>query len=131
MRILILFLSFLLVSSFAYAEDEEGAEPITEYLELTPKFTVNLDKPKKYLAVNVQLLLEGDEFIEKVKNNLPPLRHELIMLFSGRSTVGLQTMEQRELLRKEAKEALAKVMEKMLKGNEGLKDVFFTEFLVN
>ena len=131
MRILILFLSFLLVSSFAYAEDEEGAEPITEYLELMPKFTVNLDKPKKYLAVNVQLLLEGDEFIEKVKNNLPPLRHELIMLFSGRSTVGLQTMEQRELLRKEAKEALAKVMEKMLKGNEGLKDVFFTEFLVN
>lgn len=131
MRNLILFLSFLLASGFVYAEDEEETVKLTtEYLKLSPKFTVNLDRPRKYLAVDVQLLLEGDEYIEKVKKHQPLLRHELIMLFSGRPVAELQTMEQREALRKETKAAIAKVLDEVVKG-DGFKDVFFTEILVN
>jgi len=130
MRILILCLSFLLVFNTAYAGEDEVAEPVIEYLEMSPKFTVNLDKPNKYLVVNVQLMVEGEKYIEKVRKHLPALRHELIMLYSGRPSTELQTMEQREALRDETKKAITKALEKH-SNSDGFRDVFFTEFLVN
>jgi flagellar FliL protein len=123
-------LSFLLVFNTAYAGDDEPEEPVIEYLEMAPKFTVNLDKPNKYLVVNVQLMVEGETFIEKVKKHLPALRHELIMLYSGRPSAELQTMEQREALRTETKKVIEKALEKH-SNSDGFRDVFFTEFLVN
>jgi len=131
MRIIILFLSFLLFSNCLFAADDEDGEaaPVIEYLEIAPKFTVNLKKPRKYLQVNVQLMLEGAKTIEKVKKHLPALRHELIMTYSGRPAAELQTMEQREALRQETKDVITKVLE-TYKIDKGFKDVFFTEFLV-
>lgn len=130
MRFLILLLSFFLISNFVYAEDEESEKPTLEYLEMSPKFTVNLDKPKKYLAVNVQLMIEGAEALEKIKKHLPALRHELIMIYSGRAANELQTMEQREALRQETKDVITKALDKYA-DSDGFRDVFFTEFLVN
>jgi len=131
MRFLVLFFSFFLLSSVVYAgDDEETSELTIEYIEMSPKFTVNLDKANKYLVVNVQLMVEGDDFVDKVKKHLPALRHELIMLYSGRPFSSLQTMEQREALRTETKEVIATALEKHSISN-GFRDVFFTEFLVN
>jgi len=131
MRIFILFLSFFLVVNNVYAADEEkSTEPVIEYLEMSPKFTVNLDKRNKYLVVNVQLMVEGESYVEKVKKHLPALRHELIMLYSGRSAAELQTMEQREALRQETKKVITKALEEY-SNSDGFRDVFFTEFLVN
>jgi len=129
MRILILCLSFFLVFNSAYAGDEE-VEPVIEYIEMKPKFTVNLDRPNKYLVANVQLMVEGEEYIAKVKKHLPALRHELIMLYSGRAASELQTMEQREALRTETKKSITKALDKH-SNSDGFRDVFFTEFLVN
>ncbi len=130
MRNLIILISFFLVSTFVYAEDDESAEPAIEYIEMTPKFTVNLDKRNKYLVINVQLMVEGEKFIEKVKKHLPALRHELIMIYSDRAIADLQTMEQREALRKETKKVITKALEKH-SNSDGFRNVFFTEFLVN
>jgi len=130
MRILVLCLSFLLFFNTAYAGDEESAEPVIEYVELKPKFTVNLEKAGKYLVVNVQLMAEGEKYIEKIKKHLPALRHQLIMIYSGRSSTELQTMEQREALRVESKKAITKALDKH-SNSDGFRDLFFTEFLVN
>ncbi len=131
MRILILFsiLSLFLGSIIVYADDEAPTKLEIEYLEMTPKFTVNLDKPKKYLRINVQLMVEGAEYIEKIKKHLPALRHELIMLYSGQSATELQSMEQREALRQESKAAITKVLDN-LSNSDGFRDVFFSEFLI-
>ncbi len=129
MRILMLCLSFLLFFNTAYAGDD-AEEPIIEYIEMKPKFTVNLEKPGKYLVISVQLMAEGEEYIEKIKKHLPALRHELIMLYSGRSSVDLQTMEQREALRIESKKAIEKALEKH-SNSDGFRDLFFTDLLVN
>ncbi|MGZ8215369.1 MAG: flagellar basal body-associated FliL family protein [Methylosarcina sp.] len=132
MRLIALLLSTLLMPSFVLANEEktESAESGTEYLEITPKFTVNLAEPRKYLLVNVQLLMEGPEAIEKTKKNLPAIKHELIMLFSGRSAESLQTVEQKEALRQETLLAVRKVLDKY-ENSSGFRDVFFTEFLIN
>ncbi|MFA5983277.1 MAG: flagellar basal body-associated FliL family protein [Methylococcaceae bacterium] len=100
------------------------------YMEIKPKFTVNLAEPRKYLLVNLQLLVEGAEIREKITKNMPAIKHELIMLYSGRASDSLQTVEQREALRKETLESIQKLLEKSGKV-EGLNDVFFTEFLIN
>jgi len=134
MRFLILCLSLLLTFSLphvAYAGDDEAStEEVIEYLEMKPKITVNLDRPNKYLVVDVQLMVEGKKYIDKVKKHLPALRHTLIMLYSGRSPDSLQTMEQREALRKETKKAITKTLDD-LSNSDGFRDVYFTEFLVN
>ena len=119
-------------AGFAYAEEEaeKKKEPEMEYLEMKPKFTVNLAERRKYLMVNVQLLIEGEQSIEKVKKHMPLLRHELIMLYSGLSVDQLQTTEQREVLRKKTKRRIIDALDKY-ENSDGFRDVFFTEFLVN
>jgi len=95
-----------------------------------PKFTVNLAEPKKYLMLNVQLLVEGAEHIEKVKKHMPVLRHEMIMMLSGLHVSDLQTMEQREALRLKTKQLITDLLIK-IQNSDGFRDVFFSEFLVN
>jgi flagellar protein FliL len=132
---LILLISLLLLPFIVHANSEEKKEvdesagPITEYLEMKPKFTVNLFEPKRYLMVNVQLMVEGMVNIEKVKKYMPRLRHELIMLLSGMHVADVQTMEQREALRMKTKQIITDILTKA-ENSDGFRDVFFSEFLV-
>lgn len=165
MRLSALLLSLLFIASPVFAEEgggghgggsESPAEGI-QYVEITPKFVVNLLEPKKYLSINVQLLIEGPEIDALVKKHMPAIKHELIMLFSDRSVESLQTMEQRESLRQAAVDTIHATIDKAEGVEEdaqntavapiahpkkdkkkdysklpsgGFKDAFFTEFLM-
>ncbi|MBE0436364.1 MAG: flagellar basal body-associated FliL family protein [Methylomicrobium sp.] len=130
MRFLLLFLGSIF-SGWVLAQDAaDDAQPAIEYLEMSPKFTVNLDVPRKYLLINVQLMVEGKDNMEKIKKHLPALRHELIMLYSGRNANELGTKEQREALRLESVKAVRNALDKY-DNSDGFRDVFFSEFLVN
>ncbi|HEY8037069.1 MAG TPA: flagellar basal body-associated FliL family protein [Methylobacter sp.] len=148
MRLLIVVLSLMFMSVAVANEEtkESEAEAGVKYIEMTPKFTVNLAEPKKFLLIDVQLLVEGAGAIEAVKKHMPALRHELIMLYSGRPSAELQTMEQREALRKETTAVIHQTLEKMEGGKghhasghsedkaeheEGFKEAYFTEFLID
>jgi flagellar FliL protein len=72
-----------------------------------------LAEPKRLLLIDVQLLVEGEKPIEAVKKHMPALRHELIMLYSGKPSAELQTMEQREALRQETTAIVRQTLEKM------------------
>lgn len=135
MRKLILLVSLMIMPLLVFANEgekkaDESAGPVIEYLEMKPKFTVNLAEPKKYLLVNVQLLVEGAGAIEKIKKQMPVLRHEMIMLLSGMHIADLQTMEQREALREKTKQVLTDALSKS-QSSDGFKDVYFSEFLIN
>ncbi len=141
MRLWVVILSLLFMSAAVAKEGgaESEAEAGVKYIEMTPKFTVNLAEPKKFLLINVQLLVEGAAAIEAVKKHMPALRHELIMLYSGRPSAELQTMEQREALRQETTTIVRETLEKMEGGHhaakghseEGFQEAFFTEFLID
>lgn len=118
------------VMTWANEGGEKSEGPAIEYIEMKPKFTVNLVEPKKYLMANVQLMVEGDKEIEKVKKNMPAIKNALIMLYSGFSIADLQTMEQREALRVKTKDEIRNVLDKYA-NSDGFRDVFFTEFLLN
>lgn len=134
MRKLILLVSLMIMPLLVFANEgekkaDESAGPAIEYLEMKPKFTVNLAEPKKYLLINVQLLVEGADAIDKIKKQMPVLRHEMIMLLSGMHIADLQAMEQREALREKTKQVLSDTLSKS-QSNDGFKDVFFSEFLI-
>lgn len=127
MRIIVLLL--LILSTTAYAEENESAPPQVEYLPLDPKFVVNLEGRKRYLRVDIQLMIEGEQEVEKISTHIPALRHSLIMLFSSYRPDQLATPDQREQFRKSALEDVGKTLEKYA-DSKGLTDLFFTEFLV-
>ncbi|MGD0959793.1 MAG: flagellar basal body-associated FliL family protein [Methylomonas sp.] len=132
---LILLIGFMILPWPAAANSEEkpadeSAGPIVEYVEMKPKFTVNLAEPKKYLMINIQLLVEGAANVEKIKKNMPVLRHEMIMTLSGLHAADIQTMEQREALRLNTKQQITDILTK-LQNSDGFRDVFFSEFLIN
>jgi len=151
MRLLVILLSLLFMSVAVANEGakESEAEAGVKYIEMAPKFTVNLMEPKKFLLIDVQLLVEGANAIAAVKKHMPALRHELVMLFSGRSSEQLQTMEQREALRQETTKIIRETLEKMEGGKGhhasaekdhedgkaehegGFKEAYFTEFLID
>jgi flagellar FliL protein len=162
MRLLVMLFSLLFLSVAVANEGakESEAETGAKYMEMTPKFTVNLAEPKKYLLINVQLLVEGAGPIGAVKKHMPALRHALIMLYSGKPSEELQTMEQREALRQETTKVIRETLEKMegknehpasdggghgdehkaeghseeggkVEHTEGFKEAYFTEFLVD
>lgn len=132
MRVLVLLSALAMFAGMASAGEGEQQEklPDMEYLEMKPKFTVNLAEKRKYMMINVQLLIEGEKEIEKVKKHMPLLRHELIMLYSGMSVDEVQTMDQRAALRLKTKRTISDALDKY-ENSDGFRDVFFTEFLVN
>lgn len=130
MRIFMLIFCLFALPNTGWTEEDKKEEPVLEYIEMTPKFTVNLAGQKKYLLISVQLMIEGKEYIEKVKRHMPALRHELIMLYSGRDENDLASMEQREALRQETIETIRNTLDKY-ENSDGFRDVFFTEFLLN
>ncbi len=147
MRLFIVWFTILFMSVAVANEEAKESDSGVKYIEMTPKFTVNLAEPKKYLLINVQLLVEGPKTIEAVKKHMPALRHELVMLFSGRPSADLQTMEQREALRQETNTKIRETLEKMegdshhgheeepegeegAPHKEGFKEAYFTEFLI-
>ena len=130
MQKLILLALMLLLPVLGFAKSDEEGVPVIEYIEMAPKFTVNLAEPKKYLLVDIQLLVEDAENVENIKKHMPMLRHEIIMMLSGMHIADLQTTEQREALRVKTKELITQALEK-IHNSDGFRDVFFSEFLVN
>ncbi len=69
--VVLLSLLFLLVAVANEEAKESECEVGAKYIEMTPKFTVNLAEPKKFLLINVQLLVEGATTISEIKNTCP------------------------------------------------------------
>lgn len=135
MRILLLIMLLLINPLMLYASEggeaaDESDGPVIEYVEMKPKFTVNLLEARKYIMVNVQMMVEGAANVEKIKKHMPALRNAMIMLYSGLSIADVQTVEQREALRLKTKEEIRGTLEKYA-NPDGFRDVFFTEFFVN
>lgn len=131
MRSLILLLSFFLISSVAFAEDDEAeAETVPEviYMPLTPQFTVNLLGEKHYLRASIQLQLTDDATKDAIRTNDPAIRHALIVLLSNNHIENIASSTGKIDLQERAVIALNKTLKKYTK-TEGVERVFFTEFV--
>jgi len=127
-RILIILLCFMLFTATGFCEEGDES-PETEYLPLDSKLIVNLQGRKHYLRTEVQLMVKGDENVDRIRNHIPAIRHSLIMFFSPYTHVQLAALEERQGLQEKALGEIRTVLDKYSE-SDGLKDVLFTEFLV-
>ncbi len=119
----------------APAESEEQAEEGTpaplNYLPLDPPLVVNVDDGGRvgFLQIEAQFASRTPGAKDILERHEAPVRHALIMLVSGRPVAELRTIRGKEALRKEAREALRKVLEEET-GEPVVDEVYFTSFII-
>ena len=76
-------------------EEEEETKGQAIYVDLHPAFTVNLQGKSKarFLQASVQVLTREPKVEEQIKQHSPMIRNKLVMLFSGKTSQDLRTVE--------------------------------------
>lgn len=129
-RIAWLLVPLLAVTPSLWAKPEAGKSPPSiEYLPLNPKLIVNLAGRHHYLRTDVQLMIQGKENLERIQRYLPVVRHTLITLLSNLPPEQVADVEEREKLRQEALAKVHKALDQYT-DSEAIKDILFTEFLI-
>lgn len=104
-------LSMTLFAPLALAAGGGGDDgPPSTYLELSPAFVVNVgtsDEESGYAKAEVTLRFREAEVRKKAEAHEPWLRHEVVMLMSGRPADELRTSEGQEKLREAIREAVS------------------------
>ena len=111
------------------SENEVVAPAI--YVALDPAFVVNFADGGKarFLQVTVEVMTRHKEVEEQVKNHMPVIRNNLVLLFSSQSYDTVSTLEGKEALREEALGVIQKIMEEET-GDPGIEAVYFTSFVM-
>lgn len=109
-------------------ELEQEEEPI--YMPLDPAFVVNFEHNGgiRYLQLSLQIMAYDQAVLDKVAANIPAVRNNLIMLFSGQDYDYLTTLEGKENLRQEVRASINQVVR--FKDKSGVNEVFFTGFVM-
>jgi flagellar FliL protein len=101
------------------------------FYTIKPVFVVNINSARvKFLQINVDVMVRSLEVVNKLTNNLPLIKNELLILFSNKNYDEVKTLEGREALRREALKVVRNVIEKETGSNAGIEDVLFTGFVV-
>ncbi len=132
LRILFITLIILVFASVSFAgeeEDEEKEAVKISYVEITPSFVSNLSGGPKYIRCNIQLMTKYASNVPEIELHMPALRHAVLMLLAGADGKALLTPDGKEALRKQALEAVNKVLEE-LSGKKRVDDLYFTAYYV-
>jgi flagellar FliL protein len=78
---------------------EEASPPL--YLPLEPPFVVNFTHrgTLRYLQLSLELMYHDEAILQKITDNMPAIRNDLILLFSNQDYETLSTLEGKEVLR--------------------------------
>jgi len=113
----------------ANAEGGEGGS--SAYVPLEPPFVVNVNDGDEvhHMQVDIQVKLAGPDAAGLIDEHMPAIRHSLILLLSGQEVKEVRTVQGKEKLRKEALEAVQKVLEENA-GTKGIDALYFTGLII-
>jgi flagellar FliL protein len=124
------------------AADEGGAKgkpPV--YLSLEP-FVVNVsgETVERYLQVGVDVKLSSPEIMDSVKQRLPEIRNAILLILSSKRVEDLNTLEGKNVLRDEMRDAVNRAIgkykpapegaDRKTKPRTGALDVLLTSFVI-
>ena len=129
----ILTLTFLILffaSAGANAEEHGGeAGGAGKAYEKLEPFTVNLvGQLHQIVQVSITLKPATLTIGERIKLYMPVIRHEIILLLSGKTAEQIQTSEGKQKLLLETRRAANKALE--LSSKDGIADVLFESFII-
>ena len=126
-------LCILLLPALASASADKKPEESSRgfgYIEMSPAFIVNVGDGKRMAFLKTDVSLRVDTAAaDAVRQHMPALRHQLIMMLSGQSIETLQSTAARETLRTAALAEVQKIIQDE-GGVSGVTDLLFTSFIV-
>lgn len=101
------------------------------YFGLNPAMVVNFQNPGpvRFLQVTVQVMAREKEVIEAVKEHMPAIRNDLMMLFSSQRYETIKSREGKEALRQEVLGEIQRILTEQT-GEAGVEQVYFTSFVM-
>jgi len=105
--------------------------PKVLYYNVQPEFVVNLKPPSRdeFLMVELAIAAYDQDQLDTIDDNMPELRHELLMLFGRQKSQDLRSEEGKAELRTEAIAIIDSLVEKHF-GPAPVNDVFLTRFVM-
>lgn len=122
----------------APAEDAAKAEAAAPqrqpavYEVLAPSFVVNFSNTggrPRYMQVGVALMSRDQAALDALKEHMPLLRNQLVMLFSSQDFAALATPVGQEMLRQQATVSVQELAQKEI-GKLAIEQVLFTNFVL-
>jgi len=108
----------------------EEAAKVDTYFAIDPPLIVNFEDGAavRFLQITAEVMAKDPKAIDGIKNNLPLVRNNLLLLMGNREFQSLMTREGKEKLRSEALAELRSIAKK--EGAPEPDDVLFTQFVV-
>lgn len=95
-------------------------------------FTVNLqseDHEHRYLLVELAIKVSQTEIVDIVKEKMPEIRNQILLLLSNRSADQISSLEGKRLLSQDIAEAVRQKIDYEILRDD-IKDVLFTSFII-
>lgn len=130
MRLTLLLALFALLLSTTSLHAKEQA-PI--YHAIEPAFIVNIreESPRpRFMQVKIQVMSYDRAVISRLENNLPAVRHAMIMLLANQQGETMRNTQQREQVRAEALTTLQQTLAEVAGVREGLEALYFTDLVI-
>ncbi|MCP9339611.1 flagellar basal body-associated protein FliL [Stutzerimonas xanthomarina] len=102
------------------------------YEVLAPAFIVNFTNAngrQRYMQVSVALMSRDQTALDGLKEHMPLLRNQLVMLFSSQDFASLATPVGQEMLRQQATASVQELAQKEI-GKLAIEQVLFTNFVL-
>lgn len=116
----------------AAAESAVPQRQAAVYEVLMPAFVVNFSNGggrQRYMQVSVALMSRDQAALDGLKEHMPLLRNQLVMLFSSQDFASLLTPVGQEMLRQKATAAVQELAQKEV-GTLAIEQVLFTNFVL-
>jgi len=109
---------------------EGGEAKAAVFYAIDPPLVVNFEDGAavRFLQITMELMARDPKAIESVKNNIPLIRNNLLLLMSNRDYKSMMSREGKEKLRLEALAEVRAVQKK--EGGPDIDDLLFTSFVV-
>jgi flagellar FliL protein len=119
----------------AAKHEEEHAEEVVEpdvYFEIKEPFLVNFPPGSgvKIIKISLTVLVKGEASVEILKKHMPMVRNNLLMAITSIGAEKAKTIEGKKELQALMLSEMGKVMEKMNNNKNPVKDVYFTDFVM-
>ena len=112
------------------AAAEQSKKPL--YLALDPPFVVNFQDQNQlhFLQVGVTVMAHHAAVIDALKQSMPVIRNDLVMLFSSQDYATLSTRAGKEKLRTASLADIRRILNNESPGDAGVQAVYFTSFVM-
>jgi len=99
---------------------------------MDPAFTASFadDEEAQFLQLSLNVATTEKDVEEAITQHMPAIRNALVMLFASQKAADLRGRDGKEKLRQQALEEVNRVLEHSAGKKAGVKDVFFTSFVM-